>query len=128
VRAALASHKLATGRRDDELCFGRTGSDAFVRSTVRSHALAAWKAAGLEPLSPHEARHTCASYLAAAGVPIKDVQTALGHADVRTTLNIYAKAVPGWESEAAARLDAYLGDGTENGGAEAQSAGGLRGV
>jgi integrase len=41
-------------------------------------------------------------------VPIKDVQVALGHADVRTTLNIYAKAVPGWESSAVARVDAYL--------------------
>ena len=115
VRAALAAHKLATGRQEKELCFGRTGRDAFVRSTVRSHALAAWRAAGLEPLSPHEARHTCASYLAAAGVPIKDVQTALGHADVRTTLNIYAKAVPGWELEAAARLDAYLEDSPQPG-------------
>lgn len=119
VRAALAAHKLATGRQEDELCFGRTRQDAFVRSTVRSKALAAWRAAGLDPLSPHEARHTCASYLAAAGVPIKDVQTALGHADVRTTLNIYAKAVPGWEREAAARLDSYLeADGTQSGSAE----------
>jgi hypothetical protein len=36
------------------------------------------------------------------------MQTAMGHADIRTTLNIYAKAVPGWESDAAAKLDAYL--------------------
>jgi len=108
LRAALAAHKLLTGRSGDELCFGRTPRDAFTRSTVRAHALAAWEAAGLEPLTPHEARHTCASYLAAAGVPIKDVQVALGHADVRTTLNIYAKAVPGWESSAVARVDAYL--------------------
>ena len=48
--------------------------------------------------APHEARHTCASYLAAAGLTPKECQQAMGHADIRTTLNIYAKAVPGWES------------------------------
>jgi hypothetical protein len=32
----------------------------------------------------------------------------MGHGDIRTTLNIYAKAVPGWESGAAAKLDAFL--------------------
>lgn len=35
----------------------------------------------------------------------------MGHADIRTTLNIYAKAVPGWETAAAAEVDAYLGSG-----------------
>ncbi len=34
----------------------------------------------------------------------------MGHADMRTTLNIYAKAVRGWEQGAAAKLDAYLGE------------------
>jgi integrase len=62
----------------------------------------------LTPLTPHEARHCCASYFSAAGLTPKEVQTALGHADIRTTLNIYAKAVPGWEEQAAAKLDAYL--------------------
>jgi hypothetical protein len=32
----------------------------------------------------------------------------MGHADIRTTLNVYAKAVPGWESGAAAKVYAYL--------------------
>jgi hypothetical protein len=32
----------------------------------------------------------------------------MGHADIRTTLNLYAKAVPGWERDAAAKIDAYL--------------------
>ena len=54
-------------------------------------------------------RHTAASYMAAAGLTPKEAQTALGHADIRTTLNVYAKAVPGWETEAARKLDAYLG-------------------
>jgi len=108
LRSELARHKLATGRGAYDLCFGRTAHDAFVRSTLRARALRAWEAAGLDPLMPHEGRHTCASYLAAAGLTPKEAQTAMGHADIRTTLNVYAKAVPGWESGAVAKLDAYL--------------------
>jgi len=109
LRAELARHKLATGRSGSDLVFGRTPAAPFTRSTVRARAIRAWEAAGLEPLTPHEMRHTAASYMAAAGLSPKEAQTALGHADIRTTLNVYAKAVPGWETEAAAKLDAYLG-------------------
>jgi integrase len=108
VRAELLRHQLATGRRGDALVFGRSASEAFVRSTLRTHSLKAWKTADLESLTPHEARHCAASYFAAAGLTPKEAQTAMGHADIRTTLNIYAKAVPGWESGAAAKLDAFL--------------------
>jgi integrase len=108
VRAELLRHQLATGRRGDDLVFGRSASEAFVRSTLRTHSLKAWETAELEPLTPHEARHCAASYFAAAGLTPKEAQTAMGHADIRTTLNIYAKAVPGWESGAAAKLDAFL--------------------
>jgi integrase len=111
LRTELVRHKLATGRDGDDLCFGRTAGDAFVRSTLRSRALRAWGAAGLDSLTPHEGRHCCASYLAAAGLTPKEAQTAMGHADIRTTLNVYAKAVPGWESKAVGLLDAFLGDG-----------------
>jgi integrase len=87
--------------------FGRTRTDAFARSTMRARALKVWEAAKLEPLTPHEGRHCCAYYLAAAGVTPKDAQTILGHADVRTTMGVYTHAVPGWETEAAAKLGAY---------------------
>jgi hypothetical protein len=36
----------------------------------------------------------------------------MGHVDIRTTLNIYAQAVPGWETDAASKLDAYLSRAT----------------
>jgi integrase len=109
LRSELARHKLATGRAGSDLVFGRSKSAAFTRSTARARALRAWEAVGIEPLTPPEMRHTAASYMAAAGLTPKEAQTALGHADIRTTLNVYAKAVPGWETEAAAKLDAYLG-------------------
>jgi integrase len=40
---ALAAHKLRTRRDRDELVFGRTTSESFIPSTVRSRALKAWK-------------------------------------------------------------------------------------
>ena len=109
LRAELAAHKLRTGRGRDQLVFGRTPTSALVRSTVRRRALQAWAAAGLQPLTPHEARHTCASYLIAAGLNAKQVQTYIGHSDVRTTFNVYGHLLPGDEAGATAQLDAFLG-------------------
>jgi integrase len=97
--AVLPAVLPATGRRGDDLVFGRSASEAFVRSTLRTHTLKARDAAELAPLTPHEARHCAASYFAAAGLTPKEAQTAMGHADIRTTLNIYAKAVPGGRAE-----------------------------
>lgn len=46
----------------------------------------------LPDFSPHDLRHTCATFLIANGADIKSVQDILGHADASTTLNFYAKA------------------------------------
>jgi hypothetical protein len=63
----LAARKLATGCGDHDLCFRREPNIPFVRSAV-AQARAAWKQAGLQPITRDEARHTCASYLIAAGI------------------------------------------------------------
>jgi integrase len=107
---SLARHKLATGRSGDDLCFGRTATAAFVRSTVRAHALKAWDDSGA--VTPHEARHCAASCFAQAGLSIKEAQEALGHADPRTTMGIYQHALPGWQEQAAAKLDKFHGSAT----------------
>jgi integrase len=39
--------------------------------------------------SPHTLRHSCASFLHAEGVPIKNISAYLGHADTATTNEIY---------------------------------------
>lgn len=38
----------------------------------------------------HDLRHSCTSLLIANGFSLKDIQEWLGHADFRTTANIYA--------------------------------------
>jgi integrase len=136
LRAHLAAHKLATGGGDDDLCFGRTGSEPFVRSTVRAHALGAWgwrvketrkngkrtktlvkvREDALDPVTPHGARHTCASYLIAAGVDDMTLQSVIGHSDVRTTKNVYGHLLPNALDQVRERLDTFLARGRSGDG------------
>jgi hypothetical protein len=77
-------------------------------STIRARANKAWKRAGLEPITPHEARHCAISYFIAAGLDWKQISTWAGHGDVRQTWNRYGHLVPGGEDQARERLDAFL--------------------
>ena len=108
VRRELMAHKARTGRDGPDLVFGRTATEAFFASTIRARANKAWKQAGLEPLTPHEARHCAISYFIAAGLDWKQISTWAGHGDVRQTWNRYGHLVPGGEEQAGERLDAYL--------------------
>jgi integrase len=132
LRRIIAEHKLATGRVGAALVFGRTATEPFIPSTVRSRALRAWQAenerrvkagedagedAGsvelLVPLKLHEGRHGAASYLIAAGLNPKQLSIYIGHSDIRTTYNRYGHLMPGDESQAVARLDAFFARAVE---------------
>jgi integrase len=65
VRRELQAHKQRTHRDGEDLVFGRTATEAFFASTIRARANKAWEAAGLKPITPHEARHCAISYFAA---------------------------------------------------------------
>jgi len=103
----LAAHKLATGRDGDELVFGVTGCEPFQPSNVRRRALTAWKGMS-EPIGLHEARHTFASLMIAAGVNAKALSTIMGHATIAITFDVYGHLMPGGEEEARGRIDGYL--------------------
>jgi integrase len=107
VYRALVAHKLATGRDGDDLVFGRTATDPFVPSTVRSRAVKAWKTAGLKPVTLHEGRHTAASVMRAAGLDIKVITEIIGHATVATTQDRYTHVSAEHLRRAAERLDAH---------------------
>jgi integrase len=104
----LAAH--LAGRRPGELVFASPRGAPFCGSTVWRRARAAWRVAGLEPIGLHEARHTYASTLIAAGVDAKTVATYMGHASVQTTYDLYGKLMPGSEAATAARVEAYLAE------------------
>jgi integrase len=106
LREQLIRHKQRRG--SDGLVFGRPDGKAFDGSTVDARAKASWREARLEPITLHEARHTFASLMIAAGVNAKALATYMGHASVTITYDRYGHLMPGNEDEAAALLDAYL--------------------
>ena len=53
------------------------------------------KDAGLgKEVTPHALRHTAASWMAEAGVPMSEIAAVLGHSDSRVTEKVYAKYSP----------------------------------
>ncbi|MEZ5100276.1 MAG: tyrosine-type recombinase/integrase [Thermoleophilia bacterium] len=107
LRDELVAHK-AREARDSGLVFGTAAGQPVVSSNVWRRAQVAWRNAGLTPIGLHEARHTFASILIAAGVNAKALTSYMGHASIQTTYDLYGKLMPGSEAEATALVDAYL--------------------
>ena len=61
----------------------------------------------LPPFSCHILRHTFTTRMCEAGVNVKVIQEALGHADVSTTLNIYADATKDLKKSEFGNLELY---------------------
>ena len=57
----------------------------------------------------YDLRHSCASLLIAAGVPLRVVQDVLRHTNIRTTADRYTHLVPQVVSEAMSAIDHALG-------------------
>jgi integrase len=78
----------------------------------------AMRDAGIEPLQIHDARHTYASLMIAAGVNAKALSEFMGHATIAITYDLYGHLMPGSHDEAAGLLDAFLA--RQSGGAEVE--------
>lgn len=83
------------------------GTPSWIAQT-NVRARGRWSATGLPVLTLHEARHSFASMMIAAGVNAKALSVFMGHATIAVTLNLYGHLFPGSEDEAAVLLDAYL--------------------
>ena len=107
LRTYLIEHRMRQGRSTG-LTFGERPTRPFRPDAIRHRANDAWEAAELAPITLHEARHTFASLMIAAGVNAKALSTYMGHANIGITLDRYGHLMPGNEAEAAGLLDAYL--------------------
>jgi integrase len=124
LRDSLDGHLRRTGRRGEELVFGRTVSQAFYASTVDCRAKRAWAAANdrerdaaeaagrepdlLRPITLHECRHTFASLLIDSGANPKAIQDFMGHSKIQTTFDVYGHLLPGARDEVREQMDSYL--------------------
>ena len=89
------------GKRGNDLIFTRPTGEAWGRSHQVRRMSEACKAARIEPaVSFHDLRHSYASALASAGVPLAMIADALGHADTRMTSRHYAHLQPSAVAEA----------------------------
>jgi integrase len=128
LRPYLVRHLILTGRRGDDLIFGRTADEPFVRSTVDARAKRAWgwkkvpnpdsdgtpkqiwvkvREDALEPIGVHECRHTFISTMRAAGVDTGEAMRLAGQASM-AILDRYTHALPGSTVEAARRIQAFI--------------------
>jgi len=82
------------GRNQDDLVFpGPDGS--HMRRVRASKDSKSWfktalQEAGLEPMTPHDLRHTAASLAVQSGAHVKTIQRMLGHTSASMTLDVYA--------------------------------------
>ena len=92
----------------------------FVRPTYLSRAFRDIRdALGLpSSLTFHSLRHTHATWCLASGVDARTLSERLGHADVATTLRIYAHVMPGRDTAAAQAFERAAGGPPDGGGRE----------
>jgi integrase len=108
LRDYLTEHLARSGRQGSDLIFGNTPGTPFTPNMLQRRADQAWRAGGLQRVTPHNCRHTFASLMIAAGVNAKALSTFMGHANISITLDRYGHLMPGSEEEAAGLLDGYL--------------------
>jgi integrase len=77
-----------------ELLFGSRHGGYLTTGELRWVFDPAAKAVGVEGLTPHELRHTCASLAIAARANVKVLQTLLGHKTATLTLDRYGHLFP----------------------------------
>ncbi|MFN8160609.1 MAG: tyrosine-type recombinase/integrase [Solirubrobacterales bacterium] len=108
LRDVLLTHRLRQGRSGCGLVFGRTEQTPFAHPALLKRAERVWAAVGLDYVKLHDARHTFASLLIAAGEDPKRIQSYLGHSSITVTFDRYGHLFPGSERESAERLGAFL--------------------
>jgi integrase len=74
-------------------------------ASLKTGTRAAARRAGLAGVTPHVLRHTAATWMVEAGIPIEQVAQMLGHRDPRVTWRIYAKHAPDYLREAVNALN-----------------------
>jgi integrase len=110
-RVAQSAEREAAGTAWQDVD-GLIFTDAIGRPISGSAASHAWqdalRRAGLPPFRLHDARHTAASLLLAAGVPLRTISETLGHSTIAITADTYAHLGDELRRDAADAMDRAL--------------------
>ena len=87
---------------------GRGGRPLDLKNIASRHFKPLLKTAGLPSIRLYDLRHTHATLLLAAGVPVHVVSKRLGHKSAKMTLDVYSHVLPGQQEEAVAKLESLL--------------------
>jgi integrase len=82
------------GREPDALVFRSRRGSLLTVGELRWAFDPAAKAIGVEGLTPHQLRHSCASLAISAGANVKVLQSLLGHKTATLTLDRYGHLFP----------------------------------
>jgi len=93
VVESLREHRGASP--DAEFVFGSTVDTKWDLANYRKLFQRACREAGLGEWTPHELRHTCASWLIAENVPLKIISEMLGHSSISVTADVYGHLLGG---------------------------------
>jgi integrase len=107
-RAAQAAERLRLGLGKPELIFSRADGSPMDPDSITKAFDRLIKDAGVRRITFHGLRHTHISHQLMDGVHLKIVSERAGHANVSTTLSIYAAFIPNMQADAAAGVDAWL--------------------
>ena len=108
VEQGVRRLRLGARWREHDLVFPSGIGTHWRPSNMRRAFQALALGAGIEGVTFHTLRHTCASLMAMQGVPITSISAQLGHASSAITYAIYAHVLPGMQHEAASRVASAL--------------------
>ena len=92
---------------DKNLLFCKEDGSIINRSMTNSELRRICEKLKIKKVSLHALRHTFATRCVEAGINLKAIQGFLGHADIQTTMNIYAEAQDDFKRNEMAKFDRY---------------------
>ena len=87
---------------------GESGAPIDLKNATRRHFKDLLKAAELPPIRVYDLRHTHASLMLSAGVPVHVVSARLGHASAKMTLDVYGHVLQDQQEDAVDAYERYL--------------------
>jgi len=107
-RARIIYQLEQRGLLPDDIVFTSVHFQPMCASIARQAFLTCAARAGISGVRFHDARHSYASLLLQAHVPVHVVSALLGHASIRVTIDFYSHVMPGMTQDAADIMDRLL--------------------